>query len=81
MQGEKHDLVHELPEYRERIHELKTQDNHFARLYDEYHEVEHEVRRIEEGVEVSSDEYLEERKKARLKLKDDLFAMLRAADA
>lgn len=81
MQGEKHDLVHELPEYREQIHQLKTQDNHFARLYDEYHEVEHEVRRIEEGVEVSSDEYLEERKKARLKLKDDLFAMLRAADA
>lgn len=81
MQGEKHDLVHELPEYREQIHQLKTQDNHFARLYDEYHEVEHEVRRIEEGVEVSSDEYLEERKKVRLKLKDDLLAMLRAVEA
>ncbi len=81
MLGEKHDLVHELPEYREQIHQLKTQDNYFARLYDEYHEVEHEVRRIEEGVEVSSDEYLEERKKVRLKLKDDLFAMLRAAEA
>lgn len=81
MLGEKHDLVHELPEYREQIHQLKTKDNRFARLYDEYHEVEHEVRRIEEGVEVTSDEYLEERKKVRLKLKDDLLAMLRGAEA
>ena len=78
MLGEKHDLIHELPEYRERIHELKASDNHFARLFDEYHEVEHEVRRIEEGVEVSSDQYLEERKKKRLHLKDQLHSMLQA---
>jgi len=81
MQGEKHDLVHELPEYRERIHALKTTDHHFARLYDEYHEVEHEVRRIEEGVEVAADDYLEERKRLRLKLKDELFAMLKETEA
>jgi hypothetical protein len=79
MLGEKHDLVHELPEYREQIHALKTTDNHFARLYGEYHDLDHEVRRIEEGVEVTSDDYLEERKRLRLKLKDDLFAMLRQA--
>ena len=79
MLGEKHDLVHELPEYREQIHTLKTTDNHFARLYDEYHDLDHEVRRIEEGVEVTSDDYLEERKRLRLRLKDDLFAMLRQA--
>lgn len=81
MLGEKHDLVHELPEYREQVHELQTKNNHFSRLYDEYHALEHEVRRMEEGVETVSDEYLEERKKIRLKLKDDLFAMLRAAGA
>ncbi len=76
MLGEKHDLVHEFPEHRERIHELKTSDAHFARLFDEYHEVEHEVRRIEEGVENTSDDYLEELKKKRLSLKDNLFSML-----
>lgn len=81
MQGEKHDLIHELPEYREQIHALKTHNHHFARLYDQYHEVEHEVRRIEENVEVASDEYLEERKKLRLRLKDELFDMLKAAEA
>lgn len=76
MQIEKHDLVHEFPEFRERIHELKMNDRHFARLFDEYHEVEHEVRRIEEGNETPSDEYLEDRKKRRVQLKDDLYAML-----
>lgn len=79
MQGEKHDLVHELPEYREQIHALRTNDKHFAHLYDKYHEVEDEVQRIEGGAEAGSQDYLEERKKLRLKLKDELFDMLRRA--
>ncbi|MCF6282441.1 MAG: YdcH family protein [Candidatus Polarisedimenticolaceae bacterium] len=78
MFGEKHDLVHELPEYREQIHHLKSSDAHFAKLFDEYHQVEREVRRIEGGAEVSSDLYLEGRKKKRLHLKDQLHGMLQA---
>ena len=77
MFGEKHDLIHEFPEYKDRIHELKTSNTHFAKLFDEYHEIEHEVRRIEENIETTSDEYLEEQKKKRLYLKDQLFAMLK----
>lgn len=77
MLGEKHDLVHEFPEYKDRIHELKTGNAHFARLFDEYNEIEREVRRIEEGVEITADEYLEERKKLRLNLKDQLFEMIK----
>ncbi len=79
MLSEKHDLVHELPEHRDTIHNLKMTNNHFARLFDEYHEVDHEVHRIETGVENTSDEYLEERKKARLHLKDDLLRMIQQA--
>jgi len=37
------------------------------------------VLRIEVGVENTSDEYLEELKKKRLALKDELFAMIKAA--
>ena len=76
MSIEKHDLVHEFPELRERIHTLKTSDHHFARLFTEYHDLDHEVRRIEEGVENTSDDYLETRKKMRLLLKDQLYGML-----
>jgi len=79
MFGEKHDLVHELPEYKERIHELKTSDPHFARLFDQYHDIDHEIYRIEQGVETPSDEYTEGLKKQRLKLKDELLAMLKEA--
>ena len=77
MLTEKHDLIHELPEHREKIHELKMNNNHFARLFEEYHEVDHEVHRIETGVENTSDDYLEGRKKRRLYLKDELYRMIK----
>lgn len=77
MPVEKHDLASEFPEYRDQIHQLKMNNNHFSNLFDEYHDLDHEVRRIEIGVEASSDEYLEERKKRRLYLKDELYAFLR----
>jgi len=73
---EKHDLIHELPEHRETIRRLKMNNLRFARLFDEYHEVEHEVHRIETGTEITSDEYLDERKRQRLHLKDELYSMI-----
>jgi uncharacterized protein YdcH (DUF465 family) len=79
MIGEHHDLLHELPEYRDKIHEMKVGNAHFAKLFDQYHEVDHEVRRIEQGIETPSDDYTEETKKKRLALKDELFKMLKAA--
>ncbi|ALZ76819.1 DUF465 domain-containing protein [Rheinheimera sp. F8] len=79
MSLEKHDLVHEFPEFREKIHQLKTTDHHFARLFAEYHDVDHEVFRLEQGAETASGEYLELRKKVRLQLKDQLFKSLQQA--
>jgi uncharacterized protein len=78
MTVEKHDLIHEFPEHRERIHQLKMSDNHFAKIFDTYHDVDHEVHRLETGAEQSSDAYLEGRKKERLHLKDQLYKMLTA---
>lgn len=78
MSVEKHDLIHEFPEHRERIHTLKMHDAHFAKLFEQYHEVDHEVRRLETGAEVCADDYLEERKKVRLSLKDQLYATILA---
>ncbi len=73
---DKHDLHHEFPEYYDRIHELKTNDSHFARLFEEYHDLNREILRIEEGVENTTDEYLEELKKKRLLYKDKLYGMI-----
>lgn len=76
MNVEHHDLVHELPEYRQKIHELKLEDAHFAKLFDEYHVVTKEVEHLEnEGVPVS-DEDFEFKKIKRAQLKDRLYSML-----
>ena len=75
----KHDLLHELPEHREAIHSLKMNNAHFARLFDEYHEVDKEVLRIEEEIETPSDEYTHKRKIKRLALKDELLKMIQEA--
>jgi uncharacterized protein YdcH (DUF465 family) len=74
---EQHDLHHEFPEYKEEIHRLKTNDAHFARLFDEYHETDHDVHRIEQSAEYTSDEILQQKKIARLELKDKLLIMLK----
>jgi uncharacterized protein YdcH (DUF465 family) len=73
-----HDLVHELPEFREKIHQLKLVDNHFSKLFDEYHLINSEVLRLEaENIPVT-DEAFEALKKQRLNLKDKLYSILAA---
>ncbi len=74
---ENHALIYEFPEYKEKIRELKTSNHHFARLFAEYHELDRHIRRLEEeGVPVA-DETIEEMKKKRVLLKDELYHMLR----
>lgn len=79
MSLENHSLINELPEYREKIHTMKQSDAHFGRLFNEYDSITHDVQRIEAGAEAASDERLEELKKQRLHLKDELFSMLKKA--
>ena len=56
-------------------------DNHFARLFDEYHVATSEVEKLEgQGVPVG-DQVFDALKKKRLKLKDELYAMLQAKTA
>ena len=73
---EKHDLLHELPEHKDAIHHLKMNDAHFARLFEQYHETDKEVHRIEENIETPSDKYTQVQKVKRLALKDELLKMI-----
>lgn len=79
MFGESHDLATEFPEYKEQIHNLKMSDRHFARLFDEYNEVDAQLHRIEQKIEVHADDFVESLKLRRLNLKDELYAMMKAA--
>jgi uncharacterized protein YdcH (DUF465 family) len=74
--SQKHDLAEDFPQHRERIHDLKVRDAHFARLFDEYDRVEHEIRRIDMNIQPSTDEHAEELKRRRLGLKDQMARML-----
>jgi uncharacterized protein len=73
---EKHDILHEFPELKEKIHALKVSDLHFRKLFDEYHEIDHQIHSIETGAEVAADDHLTKLRKERLHLKDSLYAIL-----
>jgi uncharacterized protein YdcH (DUF465 family) len=77
--NEKHDLLRELPEHRNAIHNLKISNRHFARLFDEYHETDDDVHHIETGIKTTADDYLDSKKKQRLHLKDELLRMINKA--
>ena len=64
---------------RELVTRLKQDDAHYARLADEYHEVNREVPRIEAETEAASDERTEELKRKRLTLLDEITAIVAKA--
>lgn len=71
-----HDLTLEFPEFKQRIHELKLASPDFRHLYNEYQALDKEIYRIEEEIETPSDDYTEELKLKRVRLKDRLYGML-----
>jgi uncharacterized protein len=74
-----HELHEEFPEHAEALHRLKVSNAHFARLAEEYHDVNRAVHRMETDVEPASDDTIEEFKKRRLALKDEIAGMLAGA--
>jgi uncharacterized protein YdcH (DUF465 family) len=79
MSVEHHDLIHEFPELKERIHEMKIGDHHFRKLFDEYHELTRNIEKMENEVTPVATHTEEEAKVRRVHLKDELYRMLTAA--
>ena len=77
MLGESHDLLHEFPELEGTIEEMRSSNEEFSRLMVEYDALDSRVRQIEELGTPVADETIEDLKKERLKLKDQLYALLR----
>ncbi|SIO31715.1 hypothetical protein SAMN05444722_1398 [Rhodovulum sp. ES.010] len=74
-----HELAEEFPDKSDLIHNLKETDAHFARLFDEYHEVNGAVHRAETDVEPTDDLHLTELRKKRMHLKDEIARILNEA--
>ena len=73
-----HELHEEFPEHSDRIHKLKVENAHFARLATDYHKLNRDIHRMETDIEPTDDFHLEDLKKQRLQLKDEIFDMLSA---
>ena len=72
-----HSLANDFPDDRELIHRLKLDSPEFARMAAEYHELDHRVRGLENRSVPTSDSNFENLKKRRLRLKDELYAIIR----
>jgi len=71
-----HELAEEFPEHVEKMHTLKTSDAHFAKLFDEYHEINRAVHRAETNVEPVEELAEVAMRKQRGALKDQIYQIL-----
>lgn len=72
------------PEVQELIKKLEKENAHFAKLLAKYYELAHEIGRAESDDvpgEAMEDLAMEQKKKERLALKDELIVMLKEAGA
>jgi uncharacterized protein YdcH (DUF465 family) len=67
------------PEYRELITQLKSSDHHFSRLFDQHNALDQKVKNMESHIESGSQEDIENLKKEKLQLKDQIYALLKKA--
>ena len=74
-----HELAEEFPDKVEQMHQLKLSDAHFARLADEYHEVNRSVHRAETNITPMEELTEVELRKKRAALKDEIWAILSRA--
>lgn len=79
MSNTPHTLAEEFPEQIDAIHNLKTEDRHFARLLEEYDEVNDQVHRAETNIEPVNQFAEEELRKRRLRIKDAIVEALASA--
>ncbi|WP_130734508.1 YdcH family protein [Flavobacterium sp. J27] len=72
----KHQLIIDFPEFENKIHQLKIEDAHFKKLFEEYDAVDHQIYRIETDAEPASDDVLNSLRMERVHKKDEIYSYL-----
>lgn len=72
-----HELAEEFPDDIDRLRKMRLTDAHVARLFDEYHQVNRQIHRVETNLEPMADVEALLLRKARLALKDEIAGLLR----
>jgi len=65
-----------LREYKEEIHELKLNNTHFAKVFENHNEIDKKVEDAEANRLILTDVELETLKKEKLLLKDEAYKMI-----
>jgi len=78
MQVDHHELHNEFPDMKDAIEVLKASNAPFPRLFNSYHRLTGKVEDLEEHDMPVADFTMEDMKKQRVKLKDELYHMLLA---
>lgn len=81
MSHKTHELAEEFPDSAEQLHALKISNPHFTKLFEEYHEVNRQINRMETRVEPASEDTEMALRRRRMVLKDEIYAGLKAASA
>ena len=71
------ELAEQFPQAVEKMHELKVSDAHFAKLHNEYHELNRKIHRAETDIEPTEDLAIEDMRKERLAMLDEIATYLR----
>jgi hypothetical protein len=69
------------PEYRSRISVLKVEDAHFARLFHKHNDLDQQIQNLESAFSAAKVSLITSLKKEKLRLKDQLYSILRRSDA
>ncbi len=77
MLGENHDIFHEFPEFKDRIKGLAVKNSDFCRLMSAHDVLDKEIRDLEIANQPVADDYMEDLKKQRIVLKDQLYDVIR----
>jgi uncharacterized protein len=74
-----HEILEEFPEDAEKIHAMKLENAHFARLISDYHDINRQVHLAETRAEPTDETHESELRHRRARLKDQIWQMLKAA--
>jgi uncharacterized protein YdcH (DUF465 family) len=64
------------PEYRDLISELKNSDLHFKHLFEKHNDLDQKIQNYESNIGHATHEEIEQMKKEKLHLKDELYTIL-----
>ncbi|MDD2745976.1 MAG: YdcH family protein [Acidithiobacillus sp.] len=78
MQTEHQDLKKEFPQLATRMDVLQQSNAHFAKAFDEFNALTAEIEHIERNDATAGESVLEQMKKRRLALKDEIYRMASA---